>query len=281
MTDTTETGFQTKGEQEELRQERLSFIFNTQLEFLKSHCGYRPGKVHIILGPTGGGKSTLVKTLLVDLVMQLENRNALLILTEERVKDFHSSMSDFPCQNLKWLKLRIKTEKEIYDGRNPEFFIQRLSEWIEKDQTKIVFYDNITTSKYYMDKIPEIQSIFAENLKDKLCQKFDIPFVLIAHTKPEVTVNHHKIIGPEDLRGCKSTSNLAEFLYTIQVIDVEKHRFQYLKGHKCRNYDYDPGFFLLGYNKQLRIFDRVEKRDFESFRLNFEERQRLDGKRKK
>lgn len=280
MDERLELAYQTDGEKEESEIERMTYYFQTQIEFLKAHCGYRPGKMHILIGPTSGGKSTLVKTMLLDLVIHLGDRKALLILSEERVKDFHESMSKMPS-SLKWLKLFVTTEDKIYEGNNMDNYIHELSGIVEKEQIKIVFYDNITTSKFYpVDKLGD-QEKFVKSLKAKLCHVYDLPFVLVAHTRAEVTVNHNKITGPEDIRGCKITANLAECLYTLQVVDVEKHRFQYVKGHKGRGYDYDPGFFFLGYNSKLRCFDRIEKRDFESFRLNFEDRQRLDGKRKK
>jgi energy-coupling factor transporter ATP-binding protein EcfA2 len=280
MDERLETAYLTDGEKEELEIERTTYHFDTQIEFLKAHCGYRPGLMHVLLGPTSGGKSTLVKTMLFDLVIHLGKRKALLILSEERVKDFYISMTKMPS-TLKWGNLRVTTEDKIYEGSDVEVYLQSISEIVEKENISIVFYDNLTTSKFYpIEKLGE-QERFVKSLKSKLCHVYDIPFVIVAHTRAEITVNHNKITGPEDIRGCKTTANLAECLYTLQVIDVEKHRFQYVKGHKGRGYDYDPGFFFLGYNSKIRCFDRIEKRDFESFRLNFEDRQRLDGKRKK
>lgn len=276
-----ETAFMTQGEQEELKEELKTYFFKTQIPFLKSHYGYRPGLFHIFLGPTGGGKSTLIKTLLLDVVGNLEGRKALLILTEETIKQFHTSMAEINCFSPKWMNLIIKTEDDIYQGDDFGAYIHELSEIIDKNKISIVFYDNITTSNYYMDKNPDIQSMFAKRVKNKLCQHYDIPFVLVAHTKSEITTNCNKIIGPEDIRGCKSTSNLAEFLYTLQVVDTPSSRHQFIKRHKGRNYNYDSGFFVLGYNKELKFFDRMEQRDFERFKAVFEERQQLFGKMKK
>lgn len=280
MDERLETAYQTDGEKEEAESERTTYYFETQLEFLRVHCGYRPGQIHILVGPTSGGKSTLVKTMLLDLIVHLGNRRALLVLSEERIKDFHVSMSNMPS-SLKWLNLLVTTEDKINESNQPDTYLSSLSEIVEKEKISIVFYDNVTTSKFYpVDKLGE-QEKFVKSLKKRICHIYNIPLVLVAHTRAEVTVNCNKITGPEDIRGCKTTANLAEFFYALQVIDVEKNRFQYIKGHKGRSYNYDPGFFFLGYNKTLRCFDRIEKRSFEDFRLNFEDRQRLDGKRKK
>jgi predicted ATP-dependent serine protease len=231
MDERLESAFQTDGEKEESEAERMTYYFDTQLDFLKAHCGYRPGRMHILIGPTGGGKSTLVKTMLLDLVVHLGDRKALLILSEERVKDFHESMSKMPS-SLKWLNLLVTTEDRILSGNSMEDYIYELSGIVEKEKIKIVFYDNITTSKFYpIGKIGE-QETFVKRLKSQLCHVHDLPIVLVAHTAAEVTANHNKITGPEDIRGCKTTANLAECLYTLLVVDVNNRRFQYVKGHK-------------------------------------------------
>ena len=45
----------------------INFTYHdSQFEFLKIHNGFRPGELHMVIAPMGGGKSTLIRTMIYD-----------------------------------------------------------------------------------------------------------------------------------------------------------------------------------------------------------------------
>ena len=63
--------------------------FHSTFNFISSHNGFRKGKLHLILSDTGTGKSTLIRSLMYDVLLSLpEDKKLLLILSEETEMDF-------------------------------------------------------------------------------------------------------------------------------------------------------------------------------------------------
>ena len=67
--------------------------FDTHYNFLKAHNGFRPGCMHMFMGTSHGGKSTLVRSLLTDICLSGKDINGepnpvLLWLSEETVLEF-------------------------------------------------------------------------------------------------------------------------------------------------------------------------------------------------
>ena len=61
-------------------------FFPSTFQFLLSHNGWRNGKVHTFLGVSHGGKSTLVRTLVIDALCA--KKKVGLVLSEETKVDF-------------------------------------------------------------------------------------------------------------------------------------------------------------------------------------------------
>jgi ABC-type proline/glycine betaine transport system ATPase subunit len=62
---------------------------HSKLGFLNAHNGLRRGSLHLVLGTTGGGKSTLVRTVLRDIIFNADNQLSVGVwLSEETVEDY-------------------------------------------------------------------------------------------------------------------------------------------------------------------------------------------------
>lgn len=254
--------------------ETTDIYFKTTIPFLSGHNSYRRGKVHILLGTSGSGKSTLLRTMLLDMVVHLGKRKAILVLSEETVDDFLREIAKIGAVSDKWKNLLVVEESQLTGNGDVLDFLQNLSELIERENISIVFYDNITTSDHYMDQPVSRQSVFCKDIK-QIAIHYNIPMVLVAHTKSEIKENHNAIISMEDVRGTKSLTNLAEFFYIIQALQVKREVLQFLRVAKCRGYDRSPIFYRLKYDRKMSAFTEFQEKDFEAFKLVFKEIHKL------
>jgi ABC-type Mn2+/Zn2+ transport system ATPase subunit len=73
------------------KEDNETFFYQaTSFNFLDDHYGFRPGKVHMFVGPTGGGKSSLVRTILNKMC---SSHKILCLTTEESVDDLETTMA--------------------------------------------------------------------------------------------------------------------------------------------------------------------------------------------
>ena len=70
--------FVTSYEMDQLLEESKHVKFNSAHGFLREHNGYRNGKLHLFIGTASSGKSTLVRSLILDAVSGLEKGKKIL-----------------------------------------------------------------------------------------------------------------------------------------------------------------------------------------------------------
>ena len=73
---------------EVLREMADKVYFKSHFEFIQSHKGYRPKNVHLFMGESHGGKSTLVRSLVMDACLSDEAPPVLVWLSEETPHEF-------------------------------------------------------------------------------------------------------------------------------------------------------------------------------------------------
>ena len=249
-------------------EESRDIRFNTSFDFLRTHNGWRPEKIHVILGATGAGKSTFVRSLLIDIEEFSKNQSKVgLWLTEETTDDFKREMafSTYDLQNT-----FLFSEQDNSFSSAKEWYLS-LESFITQSNCEILFLDNITTSYGYMDRKVSEQALISKALKN-LAQKYNIPIVLIAHTGADVGENYPRMITANNIRGSKTLVNLAEFFYILQVFNVENHRHLFLKIEKHRGYVVKSKLFKLLFHEKTKIFAKSEKKDFEEFKEIFKQR---------
>ena len=251
-----------------LREESEKIYFETHLKFLKSHGGLRPGCIHTIIGNSHAGKSTLVRSLIIDIVEFNPDKKILVWLSEESEKDF---LTEFYIKQHSNKKLKnVGLVSEIDQNNKSSTQIGKLFFEAIKDRD-IVLFDNITTSIFYMDKTAIQQSTLSKRLKE-LALKENVAMIVIAHTSAEITSGVRREIEMNDIRGNKSIVNLSHFFYIIQNFHIDKTIFTTIKITKHRGQECDHRMFCLAYVKEARIYAVDRPIDYNEFKEAFKSR---------
>jgi len=245
--------------------------FASNFQFLLSHNGWRRGKLHALLGASHGGKSTLVRTLVIDALCA--NKRVGLILSEETKVEFLTELSHSKFDDKLLENLFIMSELDN-DIEGPRDFFEKLDEFHGADKLDIIFYDNITTSAAYMDKGFELQAKVARKLK-KFTSLNEIAMVIICHTGAGVTTNYNNLIEMNDIRGSKSIVNLIEFFYIMQTFHIGEQRNNTLRITKHRGQEVKNTMYMLYYFQSRRIFGKDEIVNFNKFKEIFKQRNKL------
>lgn len=265
-----------KREIETLKEMNAQVHYNSKYEFLRSHNGYRPSSLHMFLGISGGGKSTLARTLVNDLLKVPSETcpKVMLWLSEETYYSYMEQLSY--CDGLMNLdKLIVCSEQDeeflsLSDTDKKKYFARAVME----SGTDIVIYDNITTSHFYADKSTADQLKFATYLKSCAIKR-DIPIIIFGHTGGSATDFNDRILQPNDIRGSKSIVNLVEFLYVMQQIRSNQSIYSTIRVCKHRSQQVDHFLFLLIYCKDSRFYTRDKQLEFSSFKEMFKARDKL------
>lgn len=246
--------------------------------FLNGHNGLRPGKMHLLLGCAGAGKSTLVRAMILESlhfcqVAQLgtdENLAVILVLSEERREEFLTEL--YRCRPKKpetFKFLKIISEQDVKGGA-----YSKLLEAAIVYRPYMVYFDNITTSSFYADRKSSEQVEAARSLKS-YAKDHDVPMVLVAHTESRVSENITRLISLEDIRGNRTVANMAEFAYIIQRFHTPGAIYPTLRIVKHRGQDPADKMFYLNFNRERRIIDGDKAIPFHEFKENFKNRYRL------
>lgn len=251
--------------------------WSTGFHFLRTHAGLRPGKLHLFLGPTHAGKSTIVRSIVADIArMNLGNpkfKKILIWLSEESRIDF---LTEF---------IRVKTDKNMLSKfhvlSEQDDYIQKMKDRTitstfmhEAQAADMVIFDNITTSQIYMDKNFDVQSTMAKLFK-KVARVANVPIVLIAHTKAGINEGYKGLIENDDIRGSKTLPNLCEFLYTLQGIRMRERFYPTIRILKHRGQNVDHKLYVLNYDHKRGIYDFDTRMKFEDFKGLWKERDKL------
>jgi len=258
----------TKEEADMLTQRNQTVEYATKLGFLRSHKGLRSHKMHLLIAPTHGGKSTAVRSILFDLLINNKNKKILIWLTEETIDEFKEEFcKTFPSHDI-LDNAAILSEQ---DGEpTPDEVKKNIREAIEMTGCDLIFIDNITTSKIYPNGNFSKQSETALWLK-KLSKRTTL--FTVAHTNTAEFSN--RFLNDQDIRGGKDIVNLTEFLYILQPIRVGESLYQFINIGKHRGQHVKNKYFRLYYNDALSIFDRDMAVDFNQIKEVFKQRNKL------
>lgn len=260
----------TKEEQIELVRKNNETHFSSKFGFLNSHNGLRRGCLHLMLGTTGGGKSTVVRSILRDFIFNKDNetRSASIWLSEETVNNFKTEMSKSVPSHDALYRVTVSSELEKHEKG---FSFSGLQRTLVPD---LIIFDNITTSKFYASKKPSEQITFATKLKE-LAIELNCAVILIAHTGAMVSDNMNRLIDPNDIRGTKDVVNLAEVLYILQRFHIGDIYFPTIRIEKARGQEVVSKFYRLNYEKTLFSYISDEPISFEKFKEAYGKRNRL------
>lgn len=256
---------------DQARMDRLKAhnFFPTKFNFLQGHNSFRPGYIHMLLGTSGTGKSTVVRSLVKEVA---KNDKVLVWLSEESTMDFIYAINKLGISEESLKNIRVISEQDFPINRKRNMFAYR--QYFEEQVTLInpgvVFFDNITTNFLYESSLPSKQHEHMEWLKDFFSKK-EIAMFIVAHTGAKVHDNQQTLIDLSDIRGSKTATNVAEYFYIYQRLNVSDKFFPFIRIRKAREYQHS-GIFLLEYDLNIRGYVGDSKIDYETFKKTFNKR---------
>ena len=255
-------------------------FFKSRLRFLNSHQGLRPGELHTLIAPKGGGKSSFVRTILSELLMS-EVRTYTFLSEEDR--DFYVSPL-FSCFN-EIIKDEAKTNfylsNLIIDSQldfkaselNLEYFLNRIEKMMSICDCKVFILDNLTTS--FLASQFNAAEKFASELK-RLAVKYKVAVLVVLHTQKGTDV-YRDVIDAEHVRGNATIVNLGSYNYVLTAffrctptrvfVNIDKARY-HSEANKTvweLSYDKSVGLFTKdmasGYHVIQGIITAIKKAD--------------------
>lgn len=260
-------------ELKEIAEENSHEYIKSGFLFIQSHKGLRPGCVHLFLGTSGSGKSTVVRKIILD---SAEDHEVLVWQSEETREDFVTSLvKNYPKPEVA-RNIKIMSEFDLGSDTtsHPQAVFNQYAEAIKSLNPKAVFFDNITTSRMYMGLRPNEQDAMAWRIKE-LHEETEIPLLVVAHTRADVTDSAAKLIEDTDIRGSKSISNLAPYLYIFQRFEIDDHVFPTIRLRKSRKHQVASRLFRLVYSREKNAYVRDMELPFKDFKEAFSKRNRL------
>lgn len=262
----------TNDEMNQLIKQSNEVHFHSRLGFLNAHNGLRRGSVHMVIGTAGGGKSTLIRTILRDLLFNQKNEKygIVSLLSEETCKQYKAQLVHGlePDQRLENCVLMSEIDEM---DKNPKHFFDN----IEMLAPDVLIYDNLTTSRFYEGQRPSEQVKYFARIKE-LTTNLNCATIVVAHTSANVSDNQDRLIEPNDIRGNKTVVNMAEFFYVMQRFQEEGGAFfPTITIKKHRGQELVHGMYLLQYEKRLRSFIGDHALEFAKFKEYFKMRRRL------
>lgn len=250
-------------------------FFQSHYAFLTNHNSYRPRAIHTFMGESHGGKSTLVRSLVLDVCLNDPPTPILVWLSEETVYEFLAELYRCNIDKNKLKHLHVYSELDYKKGFQSvnEVFIEIKRICFEHD-IELIFIDNLTTSFIYMDRQVKEQSIVSKELK-KLANDTDCPIALMVHTGAAVNNGMSRLIEMNDIRGSKTIVNLSNFFYIMQSFHDENKITSTIRITKHRGQEVAHKFYKLNYSSQARLYAVDEMLTFEEFKEIFKKRNLL------
>jgi nicotinamide riboside kinase len=249
-----------------LSKKNETIYVKSDFKFIKKHNGFRPGYMHVLLGMTSTGKTTLVRSILKDLYRA---GKIFVWLSEETCESFAASMAKLGVIE-SFNNLIFESEIDLNISTIEKMKIE-IENRLVASCAKIFILDNITTSKFYMGQF-EDQSNSSKWLKE-ICNKLKIPFIILAHTRSGL--DKGRLLEPDDIRGDKTLANLAEYFYIIQRMVVKEEIFTLLHVNKSRDHDGAGKIYKLIYNLQERCYSADMELEFNLFKEYYNNRNKL------
>ena len=269
----TKSAYTEQDKLDELVELNNKLYFKVRFNFVNGHRGPRPGKIHLLIGTAGSGKSTLVRSIIGDCA---ESKKILLILSEEDIEDFQIASASQGITAERMRNIHIMSELDIPTEirMNKNKFRKYMEEQIYLLRPDMIVWDNLTTSVTYETMRPSEQTEHILWLKMLIKNKIRVPLLAVAHTKAGVSDNQPTLIDLDDIRGSKALGNMAEYAYMYQNPSVEGKQYPFIWVRKSRSHRH-KGIFLLTYVAHKNCFVGDAFIEFDAFKKAFNKRERL------
>lgn len=249
------------------RQARVEI--NTRLQFLMSVSGLKQSFVTVLLGNTSSGKSTLIRSVIADILENNDKTKVSCFLSEETCMEYKLELfkafntSDFSDRMAFYSEQDCRTDEEkklmLYDAFS--------------DSSEVLIFDNITTSALYASKTPQDQTDFS-NLLKSATKRTNKALVCVAHTN-NVEKNGARLVGTGDVRGSKNISNIAEFFFINHQITISDSRLNFIQIEKHRGQSPESDIFQLVFNKKRNLYTTDLPISFSNFKDIYKTRNKI------
>jgi energy-coupling factor transporter ATP-binding protein EcfA2 len=245
-------------------------IYPSRFAFLNEHLGIRPGCLHGLLGTTGSGKSSLLRSIISDTA---EHSKVLVWLSEEQVDDYQLGIIQTNKNvNLSNLLFFEETGLGQAEYESVDETIDCFCENAIKAQVDVIFLDNLTTSFMYSDNWGvRGQGKVIERLHDFTIET-GIPIFFAIHTRKDVGANSRKEIVGEDIRGNNQAFQKTQYFYVLQRFSTKGGYQTFISIKKNRHHTINQNTFYLNFNRDRNYYDRDKAVSFEAFNKAFKDR---------
>lgn len=236
--------------------------------------GLHKGKLHVLMSGTHAGKSTMVRTIVVDLVNNIKKGEKVLVwLSEESVSDFFSQISHAEYNTS--FSENVDFDSEILDegSRGPRENYQVLEDYMKSGAYDVIIFDNITTSAFYTELKTAKQGAMVRHFKT-LAKNGNFALLMVAHSATGSNLSG-KLLSPDDIKYSRQISNLSEFFWIIQKFTIDDEYFSFLFVEKHRGVETVNRIFYLGFCKDNRVFRSIQKVSFSDFKESYLKRNKL------
>lgn len=238
------------------------------LSVFKSHYGFRPGEVHVLIGKKGEGKSTWIKTILAQLSAQ--SIPTLVYLSEETPQAYFRALNsvmaklsphDQAKDALEDILVVSEVQQEIDTVAAFEKSLGIGAEYNFLDMVKMLIIDNFTTSFMGDTSVSEQSKVYRKLVR--IAVNYNIPVLILAHVQKNAKFS---IFDSDMVRGSGTGVNTAAYTYVIdQVMYGEKKR-NFIYTEKSRHHpEASKKLYEVFYEPKLEIFTRCEKTDVNEY----------------
>jgi hypothetical protein len=215
-----------------------------------SHNGFRCGELHTFIAEKGGGKSTLIRTWIVECLKQ--GKKVFLRLSEDKSQTYRDSIAVYlGPENYDCLKnLYVDSEREISRTLKGPHYMEQLKNKIISKASDIFILDNFTTSELSRGK-PENEAKNSVEFAD-IAADLNIPVIVVAHTEKGFN-KKRGIASGDNIRGNMTLSNTAAYIYTLTIFHelpekpslffIDKARHHSNANKKLFLLDFENGFY--------------------------------------
>lgn len=249
-------------------------FFTSNIPFIRNMGGLHKGKLHVLMSGTHAGKSTMVRTIVVDLVNNIKKDEKVLVwLSGESVSDFMSQISHAEYNTSYSDNVCFDSEIPDEGTRGPRENYMILEEYMQSGCYDVIIFDNITTSGFYTELKPGKQGSLVRHFKN-LAKNRNFALITVAHSATGSSLSG-KLLSPDDIKYSRQVSNLSEFFWIIQKFTVGESYHSFLFVEKHRGVETQDKIFFLSFSKENRVFKSIQKVTFDDFKESYSKRNKL------
>ena len=233
------------------KKKKTFFLPHTRFNFINDHYGLRPGKMHCLLAAAGKGKSTLARSVLLDIAAK---EKVILYATEESKQDLEEqfAVNDVTQNEVDNIYL-IHETKDVPDTiKGTEGWLAYMRLKIKNSGAKCIVLDNITSSKFYKEYTEQTELVLGFKA---LLEENGVAALIVCHTRKGVKNNEW--FKEDDVKGSTQLSITSEFFYGYNMFIVSgsgesdaKHAFVRIlksRGYPNIAFSYDLQFDFKNY----------------------------------